>query len=284
MAQFGAKCPMFAPFVTEPDAALPTYGSLITVGALVKADLTINLASGELYADDTLKEQLSEFASGAIALETDDMTDSVAQVIYGATAGTGDNGELLFNKGDTPPYGGFGYYKALMRGGAKVYKACYYPKVRAALGNDSAATRGNSITFGTTPTALTVFACNTGDWRVTKEFAGGGAEALALSWIREKLGGNVLGELTVTSAPSASTSGSTKLTVSPTKTSGNSYKYKTSASVTLPAYDDVCSTGYTAWDGMADIVATTGQKILVVEVDGSNKAKKAGIATVASKA
>ena len=56
MAQFGAKCPMFAPFKTEPAAALPTYDTAVTVGALVSANLTVNLASGELYADDALKE------------------------------------------------------------------------------------------------------------------------------------------------------------------------------------------------------------------------------------
>ena len=100
MAQFGAKCPMFAPFKTEPAAALPTYDTAVTVGALVSANLTVNLASGELYADDALKEQLSEFASGTVALETDDMTDAVAQVIYGATGDSSKTGELKFNKGD----------------------------------------------------------------------------------------------------------------------------------------------------------------------------------------
>ena len=43
MAQFGAKCPMFAPFKTEPAAALPTYDTAVTVGALVSANLTVNL-------------------------------------------------------------------------------------------------------------------------------------------------------------------------------------------------------------------------------------------------
>ena len=30
-----------------------------------------------------------------------------------------------------------------------------------------------------------------------------------------------------------------------------------------PAYDAVCTTGYTAWDGVAEITATTGQTILI---------------------
>lgn len=188
MAQFGAKCPMFAPVKTEPKNALPTYDTLFEVGDMVKADLTVNMATGELYANDKLKEQLSEFASGTIALETDDMTNEVAAKIYGATGGTNESGELIFNSGDTPPYGGFGYYKVLLRSGERVYKGCFYPKVRAALGNDTAPTRGNSITFGTTPTTLTVFPCNTGDWRIMKEFTGADAEASVVTWLETKLG------------------------------------------------------------------------------------------------
>ena len=56
MAQFGAKRPIFAPTKTTPDNALPTYDyeKVVTVGKLVKADLTVTNASGELYADDAL--------------------------------------------------------------------------------------------------------------------------------------------------------------------------------------------------------------------------------------
>lgn len=92
-----------------------------------------------------------------------------------------------------------------------------------------------------------------------------------------------LGELTVTSA-AGTNAGDTKITVTPALTSGNSYKYKVAANPTLPAYDATCTTGYTIWDGSVDITATTGQKIVVVEVDADNKAKKAGMATVTAKA
>lgn len=94
---------------------------------------------------------------------------------------------------------------------------------------------------------------------------------------------STLGTLTVTSAAGTDV-GNTKITVSPTKAGGNSYKYKVAANPTMPSYDQVCTTGWTAWDGSADITAATGQKIVIAEVDGSNKAKKAGIATVTAKA
>lgn len=93
-----------------------------------------------------------------------------------------------------------------------------------------------------------------------------------------------IGELTVNSVAGTSASGKTKITVSPSLSAGNSYKYKTASSVTVPEFGADYKTGYTAWDGVSEITATTGNKILIVEVDANNKAVKAGSATVASKA
>ena len=91
-----------------------------------------------------------------------------------------------------------------------------------------------------------------------------------------------LGTLNVQSVE-GTTAGKTKITVTPEKEGSNSYKYKVAASPTIPTYDQVCSSGYTNWNGTDEITATTGQKIVVVEVDSDNKAKKAGEATITSK-
>ena len=89
--------------------------------------------------------------------------------------------------------------------------------------------------------------------------------------------------LTVTSA-AGTNSGDTKITVSPALSDGNSYKYKTGPSVTKPAIGAICKSGYTAWDGSADIAAKTGDKIVIVEVDSTSKCEKTGDATVTAKA
>ena len=60
MASFGAKYPHFSKIKTEPDDALPTYEGPVNIGRLVKADLTVNLASGKLYADDELAESVPD--------------------------------------------------------------------------------------------------------------------------------------------------------------------------------------------------------------------------------
>lgn len=92
-----------------------------------------------------------------------------------------------------------------------------------------------------------------------------------------------LGELEVTSAV-GSTSGTTKITVTPSLTSGNLYMYKTASTETLPSLNDDCSSGYTVWNGTSDITALTGNQILIIEATTSFQVKKAGIATVSAKA
>lgn len=95
-------------------------------------------------------------------------------------------------------------------------------------------------------------------------------------------GGGTLGTLTVTSA-AGTTSGTTKLTVTPAKASGNSYKYKAASAATPVVYGQNVQT-WTAWDGTSDITATTGQVVTVVECGSDYKAKSAGNATVTAKA
>lgn len=206
MASFGAKYPYFNPVAEEPEGKLPVYKDQepVRVGRLVKADLTVNLASGKLFADDGLAESVEEFSSGSIAMETDDMEDPVAGVVYGCTV----EGKMVrYNVGDDPPAGGLAYFKKLMRRKKVLYKGYFYPLVKAALGNDTAQTKTDSITFGTNNTTFTVFACETGDWRFTEEFK---TEPEAIDWIKKQLQGKKrVATPTATPAAGAVASGAT---------------------------------------------------------------------------
>ena len=183
MASFGAKNPYFAPIESEPEGELPVYkGEPVKIGRLVKADLTLTMASGKLYADDELAESAEEFVSGSIAMETDDILDTVASVIYGAAV---KEKTVVYNTSDNPPPGGLAYYKKLMRRGKLVFKGLFFPRVKAALGNDAAQTKADSITFGTSTTNFTVSNANNGDWRLTEEFE---TEDAALAWVKAMLG------------------------------------------------------------------------------------------------
>lgn len=88
--------------------------------------------------------------------------------------------------------------------------------------------------------------------------------------------------LTVTSVAGTAT-GDTKITVSPAKGEGNSYKYKVADAETVVTAGQNVKT-WTAWDGSADITAATGKVITVVECNSNYAAVGAGHATVAAKA
>ena len=52
----------------------------------------------------------------------------------------------------------------------------------------------------------------------------------------------------------------------------------------MPEGGQVCTTGYTAWNGTDEITAATGQKIVVVEVDTQNHCVAVGMATITANA
>jgi hypothetical protein len=181
MAKIGLAYPCWAEIASESTSELPTYNTGFAIGKAVRADLAIAFTEGQLYADNVLSEDVSEFSSGTITTETDNLTIAQMGTIYGATIV--DN-ELGNGADDTPPYGGFGYYQVLMVSGVKKYRAFYYPKVKAKMGDETAQTKGNSITLGTTPIIFTVFKPDYGKWRYVKEFS---TEATAKAYIQSKL-------------------------------------------------------------------------------------------------
>lgn len=93
---------------------------------------------------------------------------------------------------------------------------------------------------------------------------------------------DTLEELTVSSV-AGTASGDTKITVSPTLASGNSYKYKVGDSAQIVAHGKNVQT-WTAWDGSTDITAETGKVITIVECDSAYHAVKAGSVAVTAKA
>lgn len=95
-------------------------------------------------------------------------------------------------------------------------------------------------------------------------------------------GADAIGALTVTSA-AGTAEGDTAITVSPTKVSGNSYKYKVAEEAIDVDFGQSVK-NWTVWDGTSDITAETGSVITLVECDADYTAVKFGSATVTSKA
>ena len=58
---------------TEADGA-ESYGAPKKMAEAMSADLSVKTADGSLYADDTLSESVTEFASGTLKLGIKDLT------------------------------------------------------------------------------------------------------------------------------------------------------------------------------------------------------------------
>lgn len=91
-----------------------------------------------------------------------------------------------------------------------------------------------------------------------------------------------LGTLTVNSV-AGTESGDTKITVNPAKENVNNvYKYKVATEAVTVGYGQNLR-NWSTWDGKSDITAANGQKITVVECDGTYKALNAGSANVTAR-
>lgn len=92
----------------------------------------------------------------------------------------------------------------------------------------------------------------------------------------------VLPVITVNSA-AGSASGKTKITTDYTLGTGESYVYKVTDDEVVVRKGDSTASGWTSWDGSADITAATG-KIITIAVSKSSAVVAAGHATVTAKA
>ena len=114
------------------------------------------------------------------------------------------------------------------------------------------------------------------------EYAGASTDGAAIS-MELRLNGTPVSSATLpalTVVSYAGTAGKTLIYVNPALTGTDTYVYKTAADVELPAAGEVLTTGWTAWNGVAEITATTGNDIAIVEITTANVAVKGGIATV----
>ena len=107
----------------------------------------------------------------------------------------------------------------------------------------------------------------------------GKTTAEVIEYIAKYEAGEYLQPLTITSVAGSSV-GTTKITVSPTLTSGNSYVYQTSpTAIAEPEYLDNVS-AYTEWNGSSNITAEDGHYIGIYEVNDENKVVKFGQKTI----
>lgn len=252
------------------------YETPYAFGKAIGITVTPSYAEGSLYADDIQSEYDKEFISADTTLNTNTIPLMARDSVFGHKM---NEEEVVFSADDESNYVGVGWISVEKVDGVRSYTGNFMPKVKYTEPEETYATKGENIEYNTpsiTGKALAEEEDN--HWKYIKSFK---TAQEALNYVYGKFG-VAMGELTVQSAEGTEV-GKTKVTVTPQKTGENTYAYKIGDSLTKPAYNETCTSGYTSWDGTAEIEAESGKQILVVEITSEKKAVKAGIATVTSK-
>ena len=140
-----------------------TYGEIKTLAGAIESKVTLDLSEASLYADDTLKEQVSLFKSGTLTAGIDDDDDSVFAELLGKTVDE-QTGVVTSNTEDLPIYVGFGHIVSKIVNGEKKYKVEFFPKVKFKPFIPDSKTKGDSLEFTTPSVEATIFENDNGDW------------------------------------------------------------------------------------------------------------------------
>ena len=291
MAKIGLSKPYYAIYSSTGSTVSYSDGGLIGKAT----ELTLELEGADaniLCADNGPAESDNQFAGGTLTLSTDDLLPEPMMAILGLKqeamdldgATTTGPQWIVYDDDQTIPYVGFGGIIKKQISNVTKWVAVVLKKVQFANPGIDAVTQGETIEWQTTELTANVMRDDTAKHAWQMQSTPMDTEEDAEAAIKDALNitnpSPTLGNLTVSSA-AGSTTGETSITVTPAITYGNHYVYQTGASVTLPStYGTDVSTGWTAWNGLDDIAATTGNEIGIVEANAQNQAVATGKTTV----
>ena len=169
---------LFYAICTETDG-IETYGLPKRMAEAMTADLSVKTADGSLYADDTLSENVSEFASGTLKLGIKDLATEVTAELLGQTV---DQNKVVWaGKDDEPPYVAVGF-RAKKKGG--YFRYIWLLKAKFKVPSEKYETKGESIKFNT-PEIEADFTARKKDGQWKADFVGTENDDAAKTWFTE---------------------------------------------------------------------------------------------------
>lgn len=169
MPGIGFEYGKWAPITTETDNALPTYGTGRSLGGAVSGSHTPNFAETPHYSDNILKNQISKFTNGTLALTVDDMILQTHAAIYGAAYASN---QVNHKASDKAPFGGVSWVESILtEDNDEIYRGYFYPKAKAVRTAKNFQTQQENIELGMTDVNFTTFAAKSGDYEIIKDFS-----------------------------------------------------------------------------------------------------------------
>lgn len=189
MALIGLKYPVVGKYNESGGMVSHTDGMVLAKA--IQANMSINIFSATLYADDGLSESDKGFQDGTIGLNVDDLSQDAAKFIFGATEAAGgvtgdDTTKMLVYKGDDDvPDVGVGFYAPRKKSGVRSYRAIFFTRVKFGYPNETLDTKGEQITYGTPTIQGAIQLDATGVWKREITVAD---EAKAVAWLKTQAG------------------------------------------------------------------------------------------------
>lgn len=165
--------------VCKETDGVETYETPKKMAEAMTADLSVKTADGSLYADDTLSESVTEFASGTLKLGVKDLTPEVLAELLGQAV---DKNKVVWaGKEDEPPYVAVGF-RAKKTGGK--YRYVWLLKAKFKVPSEKYETKGESIKFNT-PDVEADFTTRKKDGLWKADFVGAETDTAATTWFTE---------------------------------------------------------------------------------------------------
>lgn len=174
MATLGLRDLFMAP-ITETDG-VETYGTPTRLAKAIKAEMSVDVAEGVLYSDDSVDETVKEFVKGTLKLNTNDLDPEVAVKIFGQYM---DANKVTFaGENDDPPYIAVGFRAKKPHG---KFRYIWLYKVKFKIPSESFETKGDGITFST-PEIEGEFIKRDADGMWKADYTGLPSDSVASTW------------------------------------------------------------------------------------------------------
>lgn len=156
--------------LTEGTNGTATYDGAKTLGKAVSCSVEITNNEAKLYADDTVAESDTSFASGTMTLGVADDDPTIFADLLGHEIS--EDGEVTKAGTDVAPYVGVGRVITKMVNGVYKYKAEFIYKVKFSEPSADDNTKGESVEFATPEIEGIISALSDEDntWGVSKTF------------------------------------------------------------------------------------------------------------------
>lgn len=152
MAKVGAKYAKIAKITAAGDSTkLPTYDKAVKPGPLNAVDDSATFNEGQLYGDDTMQDNFSEFSTGTVTMKFTSVSDAGEKIMNSYAYEEDDNGDGHLVPGGNKDEFGFAHI-SMKRGreSGKQYEKYYgvfYPRLAPKYDGESVETLGGSTTL-----------------------------------------------------------------------------------------------------------------------------------------